>query len=512
VSAPRDAGELDRSFVRNIFWTGAAKAVSQLLSWMSAFIVARLLTPEDYGLVGMATIFLGVVMLVSESGIGITIVTLRNLGREQVAQLNTVAVLLGLVGFLACLAGAIPLGWFFRSEALPPVVVALGTTFAISGFRVVPNALLQQDLRFRLIASFEAVNIVVQSATMVILAWAGLGYWTLVAGSVLGTTTSTLLTLSFRPERFRWPRWEALREALAFTKYQLGGTLLWYWYTMADQVVAGRVLGRAQLGVYSLSLTIASYSFSEKITTLITQVTPAYFAALQEDPAGLKRYLLRLTEIISVVTFPALFGLAVVSDDFVRVVLGPKWLEMINPLRLLAIHAAINATSPLLSRVLTVRGHIRYLMRISGVLAVVLPLAFIAGSRWGPTGIAAAWVIVFPLTRIPVVRLVGKSIGASGREYLRSFWPAVSASIVMVLAVLLLRALLPAQVPLPMRLLLEVLCGACVYVAVVLAFHRERVDVLLKLRDSWRRRDVAEPPAGAGAADACAVPPGSHPS
>ena len=140
----QDPGELDRSFVRNVFWTGAAKALSQLLGWVSSFFVARVLAPEDYGLVGMATVFLGVVTLVSESGIGITIVTLRHLDREQVAQLNVVAVLLGAAGFVACAAAAVPLGWFFRSEALPAVVIALGTTFVLSGFRVVPNALLQQ--------------------------------------------------------------------------------------------------------------------------------------------------------------------------------------------------------------------------------------------------------------------------------------------------------------------------------------------------------------------------------
>jgi PST family polysaccharide transporter len=490
-AAGRDSKEFDRSFVRNVFWTGAAKAVSQVVGWVSSFIVARLLTPDDYGLVGMATVFLGVVMLVSESGIGITIVTLRTLDREQVAQLNTVAVLLGVAGFLACCAAAVPLGWFFRSEALPPVVVALGAAFVISGFRVVPNALLQQDLRFKLLGSLEAVNVVILAASMVILALAGYRYWTLVIGTLLGAVTMTSLTVALRPLPFRWPRWASLRAALAFTRDQLGGNLLWYWYASADQVVAGRLLGKADLGVYSLALTIAN-SFSEKVTTLITQITPAYFAALQEEPAALKRYLLRLTEVISVVTFPALLGLSAVADDFVRVVLGTKWLEMVDPLRLLAIYAAIGATSPLLSRVLTVRGQTRFLLRNALVLAVVMPVSFAIGSQWGPTGIAWAWVLVFPLTRIPIFRRVATSLDVSGREYLGAFWPATSASLVMVAAVMLLQVTLAGtEMPLGVRLLLEILCGACVYAGFVLAFHRQRIGIFFKLRDAWRRQDAS---------------------
>jgi O-antigen/teichoic acid export membrane protein len=488
--ARRDSKEFDRSFVRSVLWTGLAKGGSQLLGWIATFIVARLLTPGDYGLVGMATVFLGVVTLVSEFGIGVTIVTLRDLDGAQVAQLNTVAVLLGAAGFLACIAAALPLGWFFRSEALPVIVVVLGTTFLISGLRVVPNALLQRDLRFKLLAGLEAINVMVLSASMVALALAGFRYWTLVVGAILGAIVTTVLTVACRPHPFRWPRWKALRNALTFTRYQLGGNLLWYGYSNADLVIAGRLLGKADLGVYALALSIAS-SIPEKITTLVIQVTPAYFAALQDEPAALKRYLLRLTEMISVITFPALFGLAVVADDFVRLALGPKWIEAVNPLRLLAIYAAINAASPLLSRVLTVRGQTRYLMWFGVGQLVLLPISFAIGSLWGPTGIAAAWVLVLPLTRVPIFRRVSASIGVCAGEYLRAFWPAISSAGAMALGVAALQQALPADMPLALRLILEVAWGGALYFALLVACHRDRVSLLLQLRAAWRERPAA---------------------
>jgi O-antigen/teichoic acid export membrane protein len=478
----RDPKEFDKSFARSVLWTGIAKGGSQLLSWLVTFVVARLLTPEDYGILGLATVFLGIVTLLSEFGIGITIVTLRDLDRDQIAQINTVAVLLGTAGFLACCAGAIPLGWFFQSGPLPLVVLVLGTTFPISGFKVVPNALLQKNLRFKLLAGLEGVNTVIMSVSNITLAYLGFRYWTLVLGGILSVLITTALTVAYQPHSFRWPKRNTLRTALTFTRHQISGNLLWYGYSQADVVIVGRRLGTAHLGVYSLALSLAG-SIPEKFTTLLTRVTPAYFSVAQNEPAVLKRFLLRLTEIISVVTFPALIGLALVADDFVRLALGAKWLEVVGPLRLLAIYSVINATSQLPPRVLTVRGQTRFLMWVGVVLAIVLPTSFLVGSRWGPTGVAAAWVIVFPLTRIPILRRVAASIDMSAKEYLGAFWPATSSSIAMTLGVLVVRALLPTAMPLGIRLLLEVLCGALVYSGVIFTCHRQRIEI----RDLWLR-------------------------
>ncbi|MFI4942654.1 MAG: oligosaccharide flippase family protein, partial [Burkholderiales bacterium] len=113
AASSQDGRHFDSSFVTSVFWTGVAKGSSQLISWLATFLVARLLTPEDYGLVGMATVFLGVVTIVSEFGLGITIVTLRDLSERQIAQLNTVALALGVACFLVCCIAAVPLGLFF---------------------------------------------------------------------------------------------------------------------------------------------------------------------------------------------------------------------------------------------------------------------------------------------------------------------------------------------------------------------------------------------------------------
>jgi len=243
---------------------------------------------------------------------------------------------------------------------------------------------------------------------------------------------------------------------------------------------------------------LTATSISEKVMMLLTRITPAYFSALQDDSAALKRYLQRLTEILSAVLFPILIGFALVADHIVHLALGPKWVGAIGPLRLLAISAAINSTTPLLARVLTVRGQNRYLLQIAVVLAIVMPICFVVGSQWGPVGIAAVWVTVFPLTRIPVLTRVVPSIGVTTMEYLKAFWPATSGSLAMAVAVLALRLALPASIPLLASVALQVALGAGVYFVVILGFHRDRIEVLIQLAKQWRSRRAA--PAGSAAA------------
>src|SRR5262249_17992563 len=128
-----DLRSLDSAFVRGIAWTASVKWITQLLTWGITITVARLLVPADYGLLGMATIYIDLFTLFSEFGIGTTVVTMQELNERQVSQLNTLSVLLGFAGFSISAAVAVPLGRFYRAPNLPLVVIVLSTGFIISG-------------------------------------------------------------------------------------------------------------------------------------------------------------------------------------------------------------------------------------------------------------------------------------------------------------------------------------------------------------------------------------------
>ena len=477
---------LDRSMARALAWTTAAKTLSQIFSWASTIVVARLLTPYDYGLVGMAGVYLALATVVSQSGIGNTVIYARDLTQRQVAELNSLSIGVGLFLTAFTCALAAPLAYFFSTPPLRGVVLLAGITYFIDSFQVVPRALLQKDLRFKLLSGLETTRFLFQALCCMVLASLHFRYWSLVLGHILGTLLSVILTLCWKRNPFARPQLENIRQEVRYARHVLFSAIAAYVYSNGDFAVAGRVLGAVPLGNYTVAWNIASVPV-DKISSLFTGVTPAFFSAIQNNLAELRRYLLRLTEALSLVTIPASIGLALVAHSLILVLLGPKWVEAVGPLRALSIFIAVRSLATLLPSLLTSIGHARYVMWFTISLAVAMPLSFLVGSHWGINGIATAWMIAYPLMLIPLYVRTLRHLQMPFKDYLAIVFPAVSATGIMALSVLTVqRLLLPALSPLP-SLIVSVFVGVTAYMAALLVFHRDRVARIAHMMKSIRK-------------------------
>ncbi len=475
TSPPLSDDSLDRSLARGLAWTAGAKWGSQIFTWITTLLVARLLTPDDYGLVGMAVVFTGLVALVGEFGLGTAVITLRDLTRRQLAQINSLALLLGFVALGVTGLAAVPLARFFAAPELVPVVLVYGVTFVVAGLHTVPLAAMKRDLEFGRVSVIEIAVAVVSALATLLLALAGLRYWALVLGNVFGHAVRTGLFMYFRPHPFARPDMRELRQTFTFSSDVLISRLAWYAYSNADFLIAGRVLGRAPLGAYTMAWTLASMPI-EKITALVTTVTPSVFGAVQDRMVALRRYMLALTEGLALVTLPATIGMVLVADEFVRLILGEQWIEAILPLQLLGVYASFRSLVTLLPQILIATRQTRFPMVIGVAMAIVMPVAFYVGSHWGPEGIAAAWIIVYPLLVIPLYVRVFRTIDLSFGGYLRCLWPAINATLLMTLVVIAARLALPLDLTLATRLLSLVAVGLVAYFGSLYVFHRERLN------------------------------------
>lgn len=466
--------------VRGVAWTALANWGSQALSWAAVIVLARILTASDYGIVGMAGLYLGLIAILTEGGLGTSIVALRDLSDEAIAQFNTVAVLLGLLGAALTAAAAVPLGLFFRAPDLPPVVLALSGVAVLSALRLVPVAVMQKELRFRGLAAIEGVQAVTNTVVTLTLALLGARYWALVSGALAGNAAAALASRILSPQRFRRPRLGAIGRYYAFTRDVLVGRMAWYVYSNADFAVAGRALGSAALGAYTFAWSIASVPV-DKITALVTRVSTGIFARVKDDLAELSRMLHRLTEGLVMLTLPAAVGMAVVADDFVLSYLGPRWVEAILPLRILCLYATFRSVVTLLPQVLTMRGETRFLMWNAVARAVAMPVAFAVGSRWGAGGIAAMWVLVYPAFLVPMYRLMFRSLQMPLRQYLAPIWPSLRGVLVMAAVLIGVRLVLDPEGSPVARLGVQVGVGGVTYLLTGLLPQRERVRRLVAL-------------------------------
>jgi PST family polysaccharide transporter len=486
VPAPAlDSGALDRSIVHSVAWIGAAKLTAQLLSWVATLVVARLLAPSDYGLMSMAGVLVGAIQVFSEFGIGTTVVVIRELAPRSLAQLNGLAVLVGVCASGVSMASAPLVARFFESPRLVPIVIASSLAFLVTSFKVVPSALLRRDLQFKRLAAIEAGASVLQTITLVGGALAGLGVWALVAAPLAAQGLSAAAVRANRRVPLQLPRRADLQSSMTFTRHQLTVGMLGYWYTSADFLVAGKMLGEKSLGLYYLAWSL-SKAVPEKLTGLVLAVVPSYFSAIQDDPGELRRYLLRLTEVMTLVAFPALVGIAILAAPIETDLLGARWNGVAAPLRILALQSVLTCIAQLPARVLTVRRDTRFLVRLDLVLASILVPGFWVGSHWGVVGIAATWIVVVPVFQLLVLRRACRAISLPGLRYLDALWPAVSMTACMAVSVVLVTTFGTVLLG-RARLVAAVAVGVAAYALAGLVLHRDR---LLGIVRAVRRRQL----------------------
>lgn len=476
------------SLAGNLAWRAVTDWGAQIVSWASLLIVVRILAPSDFGLVAMSAAFYSFLRLAGEFGIPVTIVTMRDLSEDQIAQLHSVAVFFGVIAFLIASACAWPVSVFFKTPRLVPVIIVSCLSLIPLALRSVPEGVMGKELKFKQLSWFNAIRDVIAAIATVALALLGYGYWALVAGNLLGITVRSGLILAVCPQRFAWPNFAAVKRPLLFSRHVLIYVFAWSSYSALDNVTVGRVLGSAALGFYGMAWVLANMPL-EKVVSVVTTIIPSYLAKVQKNPVALRHYLSTLTEAVALATFPATIGVALVARELVSFALGSKWTPMIVPLEVLCLYTAFRSVEALLPKLLTAVGNARFVMRVELSALVVMPISFYFGSHWGIAGVAFAW-LSYPLVTAPLYWKTLKTIEMSAWEYFSAVRPALDGAVAMALGVGLLKLELPVGAPLLFRLITEIVTGAAVYLGTVLLLHRERVvsflQIVKRMRSSSR--------------------------
>jgi len=486
---------LDLKFVGGLAWTAGAKWATQFLTWASILILARLLSPSDYGLGEMAGLYFNITNVLAEFGIGTAVLHMPELSRKALSQLHLFSCLLCTALFALATLGTPLVASFFRSSDHLLFFMVGNTSLFITGFQAVPMGLLQRDMDYRRLSLAEAAAVTVQSVVMVITAWLGWGAWALMAGASAGKITSAVMVCSWKHVGFSWPRWQEIRAPLNLGRQLALGRLAWAAYTQADVVVIGRILGGEVLGIYRMAMNLASAP-AEKISTLIMRTASPLFANVMNDRPLVRRYYLIMAEVLSLVVMPLMLGLAIVAPQAVPVVLGAKWLGAVAPLRWLAIFMILRTMGILSEQVLVSQLLTRFTMRMSILNLFVMPAAFVLTAKWlGTGGVASAWLILSPITLFPLLFVLLRKIELPWSQYLGALFPAMAGSAAMVIVVGGLSRWQPvASLPPWMMLACLVAAGGGIYAAILLAFFRERVVRYLRFLKDMRKGEGQETP------------------
>jgi teichuronic acid exporter len=481
-----DHRNLDTAFAGGLAWTAGAKWATQILTWASVVMVARLLSPGDYGVGEIAGMFFGITNVLAEFGIGTAVLHMPELDRRTLGQLHLFSVLLCTGIFGLSLAAAPGLAWFFRSDHVVFFMVN-NTGFLITGIQAVPMGLLQRDMDYRRLALLEAFSVLITAVVTVITAWYGWGFWALLAGPVSGKISAAALVCYWKQVPFRWPHWQDIRKPVEMGRHVAVSRIASSAYSYADGIVIGRTLGGAVLGTYRMAMNLASAP-AEKISSLIMRTASPLFANVKDDLPLVRRYYLIIAELLSLAVMPLMLGLTIVAPQAVLLILGPKWVAATRPLQWLGLFMIVRVLGVLAEQVLVSQRLTRFTMRMSILSFAIMPVAFYAAARWkGPDGVAAAWIVFSPVTIVPLLVILLRSIKLTFREYAAALTPAVAASAAMCLALFAINGRLPASLPVQARLAIQVSVGGAVYGGFILCFFRGRVLRYVNFLGSLRK-------------------------
>ena len=476
--------EHNRAIATGVMWSGALRWLSQVLAWTATIVVARRLSAEDYGIAGTATVFLGLLSLVTEGGVGRALVMRRERSPELLAQAHGASMLVGVAVSLLMMCLATPLALFFAEPRVALLVTTLAIVPLITGANSVPTAVLQQHLSYRRLAMIDFLKALVQAGSVLICALAGLRYWSLAIGVILGQLTSLLATRHYVRMKPATPRWASVAPTTSYARHLVLSSMAWYAYSSADFAMVGRVAGLAALGYYQFAWNIAQLP-GEKLANVLQGVVGPFFGSIGDDRKLLRHYFLVLSELLMSIMLPVLFGFALVSPLAIPLIFGAKWATAVPVLQILVACASISSLSLLSQHVLTATGQASVATKLNVAALVVLPPAFFFAAREaGPIAVACVWLIAQPiLTGVPLLRMQD-TIGLSVREFIANLRAPLIAALVMSLGVFVVGRVASGLVPIVQLLLLS-LTGVLIYLTIFLVFFRRRVDAMMSL---WRAR------------------------
>jgi len=384
--------------ISGLKWSAFSKLLAQLFTWASTLIVIRILTPEEYGLMALATILISFLTLLYEMGLGSAIVQAKKISKDDLKNIFGFVLLINLILCLASIVLAYPIAGFFNEPQLVIFIQVLSVKFILIAFSIIPSSLLLREMNFKSKSLIDLIATISGSIITLTLAIMNFGIWALIAGNI-GISIVALCGLFFVKPYFSTPGFslKRIKRHIYFGGIVTTERILWFLYTQADNIIIGKILGKQTLGLYSVAMDLSSLPM-QKLNAIINQVAFSAFAKIQEDKKQLTHAMSNAIRYIGLLSFPIFSGLFITAEEFVPVVLGEKWLEVTLPIMVLSLIMPIRMISNIYPTFLRAIGKPGTSLTNLIISCSIMPISFyLAGINWGLQGVCIAWVSAYPL-------------------------------------------------------------------------------------------------------------------
>lgn len=480
---------LRQKVISGIGWTTLNRISEKGLKFAISVLLARLLTPEAFGLIGMIVVFTGFASLFADAGFGAALVQREEIEERHLSSVFWLQAVLGILLTLGFASAAPLIAQFYGEPLLELLTMFVAIQFTIESLGTVQTALFRRTMDFKKITIVKLVATIVSGSIAITLALLDYGVWSLVWQTVVNTAgdVAAVWVLSSWYPRFLFD-WRALRELASYSTNLLGFNTINYWTRNSDDLLIGRYVGSSGLGIYNRAYETMMLPIY-LIRGIIGEVMFPTLSRLQKDTDLVRRVYLRATRTIGFISIPMMCGLMVVAESFVLALFGPKWEAVVPVLQVLCLIGIKQPVSSTTGWIFKSQGRTDQMFYWNLVVSTATVLSFIIGVQWGVLGVAVGFTIRGYLLHYHGIVIPGRLIDLSFGDFHWNLVGIAGCSFGMMALVFGLGTVLPPTWGHWLRLLVQVPFGMVVYWGLAHGFglqaYHETLDLLL---EEWTKR------------------------
>jgi len=457
-------------------WTLSGNWLAKGLGIVKTIILARILSPQDFGIIGLATLSMNFLSVFSEMGIESSLIQKKNLAQQDMNIAWTMTAARGVVLSLCLFSSAVLIAGYFNHAMLVPVLQVMALCFLLDGLANIGMVYYQKEVDFRQKVKLELYSEIIASIITVLLTLLLKSVWALVIGSVAWRAVHCCISYRMHPFRPKFC-WNAKNAAhfLSFGKHIFWISAVTFVVTCGDDAIVGKLLGLELLGYYTMAYSIANLPVTG-LAGVIGKVTFPAYAMIQDDRQRLGEIFRRIVQVTLILLLPVSALMAILSDDLIRIVLGEKWLPMSDVLKVLCLLGLFRGLSNVIAPVQLAVNHPEIQSRNKTLaLVVFLVLIYPMTSCWGLMGagwaVALVYLVGFGLNLVMTASIIDKFAQTMVNIFAVPLLATVCLTAVSLFIQLRLSDFPPFQ-----RLMLSALSGTAVFGGAVMIFNRRLIN------------------------------------
>jgi PST family polysaccharide transporter len=464
--------------VKGVIWSATQKWGARIISFLVMLILARLVSPESFGLVAYAIVFTSFAQIFVDQGFSDAIVQFPQLEREHLDTAFWVSILTGGILTVVSIAASGVIAKLFHEPQLEPIVKWLSPIFILSALNSVQISLLRRKLDFKSLTVRSLVATITSGIVAVTMAFLGFGVWSLVAKLIVDGAVSVIAlwqVSDWRPNlRLSWKHF---KELFSYGINIVGGNFVDYLSVHSDDFLIGYFLGPIALGYYTLAYNLLIV-LTDLLVTVPNVVAFPIFSKIQDDSARLKSAFYEVTQLQSIMAFPIFLGIFIVAPEAVRVLYSDKWISSIPVVQILMLMGIIRSATYFYSSIFRAAGKPSWRFGIYALTAALNVIGFLIVVRMGIIAVAVSYVVVSYALMPLYILLIRKLIHVTIRSHLSQYIPAFASSLIMIAVVLVFKYFLGQNFSLLIRLVIFILAGGVAY---LLGIRLIRPEVYIKM-------------------------------